>query len=69
MAKALMGHMANDQHLYAQIASLRARVRKLEAQLAELQAEQPLQTVVLPLEHELSELVDAEMADSRFAGA
>jgi cell division protein FtsB len=62
MAKALMGHMANDHHLYAQIASLRARVRVLETQLADLQTEQCNEAVVLPMEAELSELVDAEHA-------
>jgi len=62
MAKALMGHMANDHHLYAQIASLRARVRVLETQLADLQTEPCNEAVVLPMEAELSELVDAEHA-------
>jgi len=62
MAKALMGHMANDHHLYAQIASLRAQVRVLEAQVADLHAQQSDHTVVLPLETELSVLIDAERA-------
>jgi len=68
MAKALMGHMANDHHLHlhalhSQIASLRARVRVLENELADARAgtiAAPAAESVVPLETELSALVDAE---------
>lgn len=42
MAKALVGHIANDHLLRAEITSLRAKVRQLEAQVSRLQAERAL---------------------------
>jgi hypothetical protein len=48
MAKALMGHTATDHHLLAQVASLKARVRALEAEVEELRS-QPLMTEAVGL--------------------
>jgi hypothetical protein len=85
MAKALMGHMANDHLLQAQIVSLRARVATLETQLAQARAALAVdadlagavsgetgpggcdQTIVLPLDLELSELVDHHRATRALA--
>ena len=42
MAKALVGHIANDHLLRAEITSLRAKVRQLEAEVDRLRAQRPL---------------------------
>lgn len=39
MAKALMGHLPTDPRLAAEIVSLRARVRALQTEVAELRCE------------------------------
>lgn len=40
MAKALVGHLANDHLLMCQITALKARVKQLEAEVARLQSAQ-----------------------------
>lgn len=63
MAKALVGHIANDHLLRAEIASLRAKVGRLQAELAQLRADQ---VVELPTVVEMSEL-ESELAEIQHA--
>lgn len=58
MAKALMGHLAQDPHLAVQVVALKARVAALEAELETLRAHTE---VKLPEAVEL-----AGMAQNRF---
>lgn len=63
MAKALVGHIANDHLLRAEITSLRAKVRQLQTEIAELRS---ANVVELPTTVELSGL-ESELAEIRHA--
>lgn len=59
MAKALVGHLANDHLLMVQITALKARVKQLEAEVARLQTAQTVH---------LADVAELDALNSELAG-